>query len=178
MKPLIAALAPMFALTLVAAPAFSQTAAAPAAAALAPDASPARPLPYGTPIALDAARAMIAHALEDAEARGLTIAVAIVEPSGEMVAFARMDNVQYGSIYLARRKAETSARYRRATSVSQQRLTDGALGGLANDDMMPMGGGLPIVIDGRIVGGIGISGGSTQEDEAMSAAAIASFTGG
>ena len=83
MKPLALALG-LFA---VAAPAFSQT----AGPAPAPAAAPAT---YGAPIGLDAARALIDKTLEAARAAGFRMAVAIVEPSGELVAFARMDDTQ------------------------------------------------------------------------------------
>lgn len=100
------------------------------------------------------------------------MAISVVEPSGEPVAFARMDDTQYGSIYLAQRKAET-ARYRRLTSVSQQRITEGSLVGLANPDAIPMTGGVPIVVDGRIIGGVGVSGAAATDDEAIALQAIA-----
>ena len=163
MKSVIAALALM-----AASPALAQT--APAQTTPAPAAAPAPS--YGAPIGIAQARAMIAEAIILSEARGFRMAIAIVEPSGELVAFARMDDTQYGSIHLALRKAETSARYRRATSVQQQRLTDGGLGALANPDAMPMTGGVPIVIDGKIVGAMGISGAAAVDDEAVAIAAI------
>ena len=153
---------------LIASPAMSQTApAAPAPAA----SSPA--LPYGAPLSLERAQALIDHAVAASAARGFRMAITIVEPSGELVAFARMDDTQYGSIYLSQRKAETAARYRRLTSSSQQRITEGALVGLANADSMPMTGGVPIVIDGKIVGGMGVSGAASTDDEAIALQAIA-----
>ena len=153
---------------LIAGPAWSQTApVSPAAPA------PAPALPYGAPITLERARALIDHAVAASAARGFRMAITIVEPSGELVAFARMDDTQYGSIYLSQRKAETAARYRRLTSSSQQRITEGSLVGLANADSMPMTGGVPIVIDGKIVGGMGVSGAASTDDEAIALQAIA-----
>jgi hypothetical protein len=74
-----------------------------------PPAPPAPPS-YGAPVDLETARALVDRALEYGAARGWRIAVAVVEPSGELVAFARMDDVQYGSIHVAQRKAATAAR--------------------------------------------------------------------
>lgn len=157
---------------LAAGPAWSQTApAASAPSAPAPASAPA--LAYGAPIGIAQAQALIDHAVAASAARGFRMAIAIVEPSGELVAFARMDDTQYGSIHLALRKAETAARYRRLTSVSERRLNEGALVGLANHDSMPMTGGVPIVIDGRIVGGMGVSGAASIDDEAIALKAIA-----
>ncbi|MDB5421342.1 MAG: hypothetical protein JWR59_1289, partial [Brevundimonas sp.] len=160
---------------LAAGPAWSQTAPAAPTTTPAPAAAPA--LPYGAPISIAQAQALIDHAVAASAARGFHMAIAIVEPSGELVAFARMDDTQYGSIYLAQRKAETAARYRRLTAVSERRINEGALVGLANRDSLPMTGGVPIVIDGRIVGGMGVSGAASSDDEAIALGAIAAVLG-
>ena len=166
MKAVIAATT-LIALALTA-PAFSQT--APAAAA--PAASPQVPA-YGAPIGMEAAQALIARAVAAAEARHFRMAVAIVEPSGELVAFVRMDDTQYGSIYVAQKKATTAARYRLATSVMEERTLAGRTVTLANDDSLPIAGGVPIVIDGKIVGAIGVSGAAAAEDNQIALAALA-----
>ena len=109
-----------------------------------------------------------------AAARGnFRMAVAIVEPSGELVAFARMDDTQYGSILVAQRKARTAARYRLATSVMEERTLAGRIVSLANDDALPIAGGVPIVVDGRIVGAIGVSGATAAQDAEVATAALA-----
>jgi glc operon protein GlcG len=146
-----------------AAPAWSQTAPAPAA-----------PAPsYGAPIGLEAAQTLIDRAIEAAAARNFRMAVAIVEPSGELVAFARMDDTQYGSIYVAQRKATTAARYRGPTSAMEERTLAGRTVTLANDDSLPIAGGIPIVVNGRIVGAIGVSGASAAQDDEVARAALA-----
>lgn len=152
-----------FALALVAAPAaFAQTAPT----------APAAPAPaYGTPIALETAQSLITAALDHARTNGWRVAVAIVEPSGELVAFARLDDTQYGSIHVAQRKATTAARYRIPTLTMEERVLAGRIVSLANEDVLPIAGGRPIVIGGRIVGAIGVSGvTSTQDDEVALAA--------
>jgi len=161
MKPVLIALG----LLAVAAPAWSQTASAPS--------TPPAPAPtYGAPISLEAAQALIDRAIAAARAGGFRLAVAIVEPSGELVAFARMDDTQYGSILVAQKKATTAARYRLATSVSEQRTQAGRIVSLANEDSLPIAGGVPIVVDGRIVGAIGVSGASAAEDDQVARAAL------
>lgn len=155
----------------VAAPAWAQTPPTPA-----PTAAPAPP--YGAPIGLETAQALIDRATAAASARGFRMAFAIVEPSGALVAFGRMDDVQYGSISVAQAKARSAALYRTATSVSEERLTGGRTALLALDGMVPVAGGVPIVVDGRIIGAIGVSGASSAQDDEVARAAIAAALGG
>jgi glc operon protein GlcG len=169
MKPLLLAVAVLA----VAAPAWAQT---PAAAA--PSATPAPPLSYGPPIGLEAAQALIDRAIEAGRARGFRLAIAVVEPSGELVAFGRMDDVQYGSIDVAQAKARSSARFRTASASAEERLAGGRMALLAIDGLMPVAGGVPIVVDGRVVGAIGVSGASSAQDDEVARAAIAAVLGG
>lgn len=144
---------------------------------VAPGLPPAPAPTYGSPIALETAQALIERAIEAGAAQGWRLAIAIVEPSGELVAFGRMDDTQYGSIYVAQRKAETSARYRLATAALEDRVVAGRMVILANDDYLPFPGGRPIVIDGRVVGAIGVSGATSAQDDEVALAALASLAG-
>ena len=132
------------------------------------------PIPsvYGEPIGIDQAQAIVQRGLEEGARRGLPLAIAVVEPSGELVAFARMDGVPYGSIPLAQAKARTSARFRTTTASREEQVNNGRYALLTADDFVAIGGGVPIVVDGRVVGAVGISGGTSAED-AVVAAAIA-----
>lgn len=152
-------------------PAWSQTALATSSPSPRPTAP--QPLAYGAPIGLEAAQALIDRAVASASARGLRLAVAIVEPSGELVAFGRMDDTQYGSIHVAQRKAYTSARNRQATAVMEARTLAGRTVTLANEDALPIAGGQPIVVNGRIIGAIGVSGAAASEDDEVALAALA-----
>lgn len=144
-----------------------------ALAQTAPAAPAAAPAPvYGSPIGLDAAQALIARALDAAAAGNFRMAVAIVEPSGELVAFARMDDTQYGSIFVAQKKAETAARYRTATAAMEERTQAGRIVTLANPDSLPIAGGVPIVVDGKVIGAIGVSGASAADDNLVALAAL------
>lgn len=162
MKSLIFALA----LAAAAPAATAQTASTPAPA-------PAPAPTYGAPISMEAAQSLLTRALDAARAGGFRMAVAIVEPNGELVAFARMDDTQYGSIHVAQRKAWTAARYRLPTQALEERVLGGRTVTLANEDSLPIAGGVPIVVDGRIVGAIGVSGASAAEDAAIANAALA-----
>jgi uncharacterized protein GlcG (DUF336 family) len=157
----------------VAAPAWGQTAPTPA-----PAAAPAPPLSYGAPIGLEAAQALIDRAVEAGGARGFRLAVAVVEPSGELVAFGRMDDVQYGSIAVAQAKARSSARFRASSASAEERLAAGRIALLAIDGIVPVAGGVPIVVDDRVVGAIGVSGASSAQDDEVARAAIAAVFGG
>ena len=169
MKPLLLALAVLA----VAAPTWAQTPPTPA-----PAAAPAPAPPYGMPIGLEAAQALVDRAVEAGRARGFRLAIAVVEPSGELVAFGRMDDVQYGSISIAQQKARSAARVRTATSALEERLAAGRMAILALDEIMPVAGGVPIVVNGRVVGAIGVSGASSAQDDEVARAAIAAALGG
>ena len=128
---------------------------------------------YGEPIPLADAQAILDRAVRAARAANHRMAVAIVEPNGELVAFVRMDDTQYGSIRVAQRKAWTAARYRLSTATLEERTLAGRTVTLANDDSLPIAGGIPIVVGGRIVGAIGVSGASAADDANVAAAALA-----
>lgn len=129
--------------------------------------------PYGAPIGLQAAQALIDRAVDYGAEKGWRLAIAIVEPSGELVAFARMDDTQYGSIFVAQRKAEYSARYRLPTAVAEERVQAGRIVSLANPEAFTIGGGVPIVVEGRVVGAIGVSGATAAQDAETALAALA-----
>ena len=134
--------------------------------------APPIPSVYGEPVGIEQAQAIVQRGLREGARRGLPLAIAVVEPSGELVAFARMDGVPYGSIPLAQDKARTSARFRTTTVSREEQVNNGRYALLTADDFVAIGGGVPIVVDGRIVGAVGISGGTSAED-AVVAAAIA-----
>jgi glc operon protein GlcG len=152
-------------LALPAMPAWAQSAAAPTPA---PTPAPS----YGPSIRLDQAQVLIGKAIDAAKKRGFRMAVAVVEPSGELVAFARMDDTQYGSTFVAQKKAATAARYRTTTAAMEARVLGGRTVTLANPDSLPIAGGVPILVDGRIVGAIGVSGAAAAEDDEVAKAAL------
>ncbi|WP_421729289.1 GlcG/HbpS family heme-binding protein [Brevundimonas sp.] len=130
---------------------------------------------YGEPIRLETAQALLTAALQAARDADLLMAIAVVEPSGELVAFARMDDVQYVSLTLAQDKARSSARFRQATMTQQERVMDGRIVLLGTAEALPLGGGVPIVVEGRVIGAIGVSGGSAAQDHEIAEIAIATL---
>ena len=127
---------------------------------------------YGPPIAVNDAMALIRRGIEQSEAKGHKMAFAVVEPSGELVAFARMDDVPYASIRLAQQKARTSARLRMTTAALEERVQGGRSALLSSDEVIAIGGGVPIVVNGRVVGALGVSGGTAAEDGAVAIATL------
>ena len=142
-------------------------------AAQAPAAAPAR-APYGTPITLAQARSIATAAESEARRNGWRMAVAIVEPTGDLVLFERLDDTQYGSIQIAQTKARAAALYRRATKEFADAVqTNGGVGIVTAPGAIALAGGIPIVIDGKIVGAIGVSGGSADQDAQAATAGLA-----
>ncbi len=130
---------------------------------------PPTPAVYGAPITVEQALIVVQRGLEEGARRGLPLAIAVVEPSGELVAFARMDGVPYGSIPLAQDKARTSARFRTTTVSREEQVNNGRYALLTADDFVAIGGGEPIVVDGRVIGAVGVSGGTSAEDAVVAA---------
>ena len=128
---------------------------------------------YGAPIAVNDALAIIRRGMDQGAAKRLKMAFAVVEPSGELVAFARMDDVPYASIRLAQQKARTSARLRITTATLEERVQGGRAVLLSTDEVIAIGGGVPIIVDGRIIGALGVSGATAAEDAAVAEAAVA-----
>jgi glc operon protein GlcG len=124
--------------------------------------------PFGTPITLKAAQALINTGIAEATRRGWPEEFAVVDWSGNLVAFARMDGSQLGSIAIAEHKARAAAEFRRPTESFEtgvQKFHFNYL--LSFDDIITVGGGIPLVQDGKLVGAIGCSGGTTSQDEVL-----------
>lgn len=135
--------------------------------------APPTPAAYGVPISLAEARILVDRAIEQSKARGFKLAIAVVEPSGVLVAFARMDDVPYGSIDLAQQKARTSALFRMTTADAEARVQGGRTALLSADGFIAIGGGVPIVANGRVIGALGVSGAKSSEDAELAAAVVA-----
>ncbi len=137
-----------------------------------PSPMPAPPpaLPHGAPITLEQARQVAAAAETEAKKNGWTMAIAIAEPTGALVYFLKMDNTQYGSIEIAQAKAKTAAQFRRPTKMFTDALAAGHMFFLTFPDIAAAPGGLPLVSDGKLVGAIGVSGGSGHQDDVVAQA--------
>ena len=136
------------------------------ATALATSALAQAPAPYGETINSETAKKAVAAAVEESKKNNWTMCVAVVAPSGDLVQFERMDNCQFASITISQHKAKAAATFRRPTKVFEDRIAAGGAGltVLTLDGVIASEGGIPIVIGGKIVGAMGCSGGTGQQD--------------
>jgi uncharacterized protein GlcG (DUF336 family) len=125
-----------------------------------------QPTMYGPSITADQAKVAAAPAIAEAKKNKFTMAVAIVDTAGELVYFEKMDDTQVGSVGVAIAKARSAARFKRPTKAFQDAVSAGGEGLriLALDGAVPVEGGVPLVVGGRIIGAIGASGGTSQQD--------------
>ena len=133
------------------------------------------PNPYGAPINIESARKVAAAAIAEAQKNKWNMAIAIVDPAGELVLFEKLDGTQAASVNIAIDKARSSARFKRPTKALQDVLAGGGAGlrMLALQGAVPVDGGTPLLMDGKIVGAIGVSGGTSEQDGQVAAAAAA-----
>ena len=124
------------------------------------------PNPYGPPISNDTAKRAAAAALAEARKNNWNMAVAVVDPNGDLVYYEKMDNTQLGSAQVSINKARSAARFKRPTKAFQDVLAGGGAGlrVLGLEGAVPVEGGVPIIIDGKIVGAIGVSGDTSEHD--------------
>jgi len=124
------------------------------------------PNAYGPPIALDAAKKVAAPALAEAAKNNWLVAVAIVDPAGNLVYYEKMDNTQLGSANVSIDKARSAALFKRPTKAFQDSLAAGgdAVRVLRLQGAMPLEGGIPLLVEGKIVGAIGVSGSTSAQD--------------
>lgn len=135
-----------------------QTPAAPA--------TPPPPLPYGASISLESAKKAAAGALAEARKNNWTMAVAVVDTGGNLVYYEKMDNTQLGSAKVSVDKARSATLFKRPTKVFQDVLAGGGSGLriLGVKEAVPVDGGYPLIMDGKIVGAIGASGDTADHD--------------
>lgn len=132
---------------------------------------------YGPNVTLEQARTVIAAAEAEAVKQNFNVAIAVVDTAGNLVAFVKRDNTQTGSVQVAQGKASTAAIYKRPSKALQDTLAQGGVGlrvlGLAG--VTPVEGGLPLVVDGAIVGAVGVSGVTSEQDSIVATAGAATL---
>jgi uncharacterized protein GlcG (DUF336 family) len=101
-----------------------------------------------------------------------TMVVAIVDDGGHLVYLQRMDNTQIGSIEVAIQKAKTAISFKRPTKAYEDMVAQGKTDILGVPGVIPIEGGLPLIIDGQYIGAIGVSGGTRQQDGVVAKAAV------
>jgi glc operon protein GlcG len=131
--------------------------------------------PYGAPITLGRAQAVIGAAVAEAGKHGWPLNVAVVDSGGNLVAFARMDGAQIGSIAISEHKARASVKYRRPTRAFEDAIQRGYVFITTLDDVIGSRGGIPLVEDGKLIGAIGCSGATGAQDEVVCTAGAATI---
>ena len=122
--------------------------------------------PYGTSVSPDAAKKIATAAIAEARKNNWAMAVAVVDTGGYLVYFERMQDTQLGSVEVAIEKAKSAALFRRPTKAFQDTLAAGGEGLriLRLTGAVPVEGGIPLIVDGKIIGAVGASGGSSDQD--------------
>ena len=133
------------------------------------------PNPYGAPISLEHAKQIAAAAAAEARKNKWNVAIAIVDPAGALVYFEKLDGTQNASVTVAIEKARTSAQFKRPTKAFQDVVAAGGDGWriLSLPGAVPVEGGVPALVEGRIVGAVGVSGATSAQDGQVAAAGVA-----
>jgi uncharacterized protein GlcG (DUF336 family) len=131
------------------------------------------PNPYGPNINLATAKKVAAAAAEEAAKLKINVVIAIVDTGSHIVYLERFDVVQWGSVDVALHKAKCSVQWKRPTKALEDLIAKGTTTYLTLDGIIAIEGGVPIIQDGKIIGAIGISGGTPAQDGEMARAGAA-----
>jgi glc operon protein GlcG len=123
-------------------------------------------------LSLEDARMAAAAAVSEAKKNKWNMAVAVVDDGGHLIYFERIDETQIGSIDIAIGKARTEVNFKRPTRALEDAINGGQYAVLTFPNSIPREGGLPIFVDGKVVGGIGVSGGKSSEDAQVAIAGV------
>jgi glc operon protein GlcG len=126
-------------------------------------------------LTLEAAKKLATFAESEAMKNKWTMVIALVDDGANLVYLERMDDTQIGSIEIAQQKARTAIMFKRPTKTYQERVQSGATFILKLPNVIPVEGGLPIIIDNQYIGAIGVSGGSSDQDGIVAKAALDAF---
>jgi glc operon protein GlcG len=130
-------------------------------------------LPTKKVLTLGMAKKLVAAAEAEAKKRGATVVIAVVDDGGQLILLERLDDTQVASVEVAMGKARTAAIFRRPSKVFEDQVKNGRVAALALPGATPLQGGVPITVDGKVIGAIGASGNSPQEDEEIALAGAA-----
>jgi glc operon protein GlcG len=128
-------------------------------------------------ISLEGAKKMMAAAEAEAVKNNWTVAIAIVDAAGNLLMFQKLDETQFGSINVAIGKARTAVSFKRPTKALEEIISGGRSVFLALEDLTPLQGGLPVLVDGQVIGGVGVSGVMSSQDEQVAQAALDALNG-
>ncbi len=130
------------------------------------------PLPMRRTLTLEAARKVAAAAEAEARKNNWAVAIAIVDDAGHLVLFNRMDSAKLVAIDIAMRKARTAVYFQGPTKALEEEVAGGRTALLPIDGFMPLEGGIPLMVEGSMVGAIGVSGVTGQQDAQCAAAGV------
>lgn len=119
---------------------------------------------YGAPIGVEVARKLAAAAIAEGKKNGWMVAAAIVDPGGDLVYFERIDGTQAGSAHVSVEKARSAVSFKRPTKAFEDALAGGRMAILGMSGVVPLEGGIPLIVGGEVVGAIGVSGATSQQD--------------
>jgi glc operon protein GlcG len=123
-----------------------------------------------TGLTLDAAKKIAAAAEADAKSKGARVVIAVVDDGGALLLLERLDDTQVASVDVGIGKARTAAIFRRPSKVFEDQIKDGRVAALALTGATPLQGGIPIIVEGKVIGAIGVSGETPLEDEEIAKA--------
>jgi uncharacterized protein GlcG (DUF336 family) len=132
------------------------------------------PPSYGPAITLEQAKKVVAAAEAEARKNKWNVVITIVDSATNLVLLQRMDDTQIGSIKISQKKAYTAAAMRRSTKIFEDQVAAGGMGVklLGIDEVIPVEGGLPLIVNGKIIGAIGVSGVTSQQDGIIAKAGV------
>ena len=130
-------------------------------------------LPTKKVLTLGMAKKLVAAAEAEAKKRGATVVIAVVDDGGQLILLERLDDTQVASVEVAIGKARTAAIFRRPSKVFEDHVKNGRVAALALPGATPLQGGIPITVEGKVIGAIGASGNSPGEDEEIALAGAA-----
>lgn len=116
-------------------------------------------------LSLEAARKVADAAEKEAVKRGAAVVIAVVDDGGNLILLERLDDTQVASVEVGIGKARTAAIFRRPSRLFEEQIREGRIAALALPGATPLQGGIPLLIDGKVVGAIGVSGNTPREDE-------------
>ena len=130
-------------------------------------------LPTKKVLTLEAATKVAVAAQAEAAKRGSTVVIAVVDDGGYLVVLHRLDDTQVASVEVGMGKARTAAIFRRPSRDFEEQTRTGRVAALALPGATPLQGGVPLTVDGKVIGAIGVSGNTPQEDEDIAKAGAA-----
>lgn len=128
-------------------------------------------------ITLEAARKMAAAGEAEARKNGWNVAITVVDANGDLILFQKLDETQPGSIKVSQGKARTAALFKRPTKAMEEMIAGGKTAFLSVEGIIPIQGGLPVVVDGKVIGAIGVSGVTSAQDEQVAMAGLSVLNG-